>query len=70
MKRIIFFLAIVLLPFMLSAQDLGNEMFHLTQIKKDVKSILASEIHMWRHSWRLEKNSDPKLWGNEKNPAR
>jgi len=27
----------------------------------------ASEIHLWRHSWRLEKDSDPGLWGNERN---
>jgi len=25
-----------------------------------------SEIHLWRHSWRLEKEGNPALWGNER----
>jgi len=23
----------------------------------------ASEIHLWRNAWRIEKGNDPKLWG-------
>lgn len=26
----------------------------------------ASEIHIWRNSWRIDKGNDPELWGNEK----
>jgi hypothetical protein len=26
----------------------------------------AVDIHLWRNSWRLEKNNDTGLWGNEK----
>src|SRR5512133_1211152 len=33
--------------------------------RKAMPTIGPSEIHKWRHEWRVEKGSDPKLWGNE-----
>ncbi len=29
----------------------------------------ASEMHRWRNEWRKNMGNDPKLWGNEKQPA-
>jgi hypothetical protein len=31
--------------------------------RKPMPMIGASEIHLWRNAWRIEKGSDPKLWG-------
>jgi hypothetical protein len=36
--------------------------------RKPMPLIGPSEIHLWRHSWRLENGAGPELWGNERKP--
>jgi len=35
--------------------------------RKPKPEIGPSEIHLWRHEWRMNKGNDSRLWGNERN---
>lgn len=34
--------------------------------RKPMPAVNATNIHLWRNSWRVEKGNKPGLWGNEK----
>jgi len=33
--------------------------------RKPMPPITPKDIHLWRHAWRVQHGSDPKLWGDE-----